>query len=86
MKWISVDERLPNNDTYVLAYIPWFGVNRLNTSNIAFKDTTHWMPLPAPPLQSGVQADAVPSRRCPQCQRSNFNIFFNCECGYHRTA
>ena len=60
-KWISVDERLPEDDGFVLLctskgsiikghyehkYGRWSGLNnRLNV--------THWMPLPEPPKMKG---------------------------------
>lgn len=60
-KWISVDDRLPDNDNRVIVYMP---ENRMSHIKI---DTdrlvkgrwvrwntcvTHWMPLPEPPKEA----------------------------------
>ena len=52
MKWISVKDRLPEEDQMVLAYEPMWGnvqlakaYDGLNFSEIY----THWQPLPQPP-------------------------------------
>jgi hypothetical protein len=62
-KWISVDDRLPENDAKVLVcdtredYVSswvyfgdglWFGEEVVWTT----KDITHWMPLPEPPKEN----------------------------------
>ncbi len=61
--WISVDERLPENEDDVLVFVDYGGVQTkieqayyfekdwywLNDSYIVYK-VTHWMPLPKPPI------------------------------------
>jgi len=53
-KWISVDDRLPEEDGLYLAYYPselhkhqivWFDL-RFNCFNCYHEDITHWLPLP----------------------------------------
>lgn len=60
--WISVNEKLPENEETVLAYCPgntffarynnsskiW---NRVPKDNIFPQAVTHWMPLPKPPAK-----------------------------------
>lgn len=54
-RWISVEERLPEEDGFYLVYGPfiyrdtkWY--DRKNFSQYFWKhDVTHWMPLPEPP-------------------------------------
>lgn len=56
-EWISVDERLPQNDDRVLVYIhSERSYTMLDTDRILDgkwvrwgEDVTHWMPLPQPP-------------------------------------
>ena len=60
-EWISVKDRLPENDTRVLVYL---NIKKLDANTYTFFDTdrmldgkwirwnsyiTHWMPLPQPP-------------------------------------
>ena len=54
-RWVSVEERLPEEDGFYLVYGPfiyrdtkWY--DRRNFSQYFWKhDVTHWMPLPEPP-------------------------------------
>ena len=61
-KWISVTERLPDDDSHVLAYLRIGEEGRIYPASYAkgvwwdcifgtptTKTTTHWMPLPTPP-------------------------------------
>ena len=61
-KWIPVTERLPDNDSDVLAYLRIGEDGRIYPANYASgmwfdcifntnatESTTHWMPLPEPP-------------------------------------
>ena len=61
-QWISVDDRLPENDSDVLAYLQIGEEGRIYPANYAkgvwfdcifntpvTESTTHWMPLPEPP-------------------------------------
>ena len=61
-KWISVDDRLPEDDSDTLAYLQIGEEGRIYPANYAkgvwfdcifntpvTKSTTHWMPLPEPP-------------------------------------
>lgn len=58
-KWISVEERLPDNDDYYLTYTTEYtcevyrydGDGEWVTAwdDTANHDITHWMPLPVPP-------------------------------------
>lgn len=63
MKWISVNDSLPEENTLVLvANGQWLGLRyfRVNSDGVAYwfdiakedselNDYTHWMPLPEPP-------------------------------------
>lgn len=61
VKWISVKDRLPEDDSNVLAYLPIGEEGRIYPANYAkgvwwdcifntpAQVTTHWMPLPQPP-------------------------------------
>ena len=57
MKWISVEERLPEDGQTVVIYHPRWSPVVHNWTGWAFRDTigpnadapTHWMPLPEPP-------------------------------------
>ena len=64
--WISVEDRLPDNDLLVLAYIfnpytidSWIttGVryNGSSWSGNGHCNVTHWMPLPEPPMGSSLK-------------------------------
>ena len=61
-KWISVDDRLPEDDSDVLAYLRGGDEGRIYPANYAkgvwfdcnfdipvTNATTHWMPIPVPP-------------------------------------
>jgi hypothetical protein len=54
-KWISVKDRLPNEDENVLTYssnpfYETFYINRLiGKDEWLYDGVTHWMPLPEPP-------------------------------------
>ena len=61
-KWISVDDRLPEDDSDTLAYLQIGEEGRIYPANYAkgvwfdcifntpvTESTTHWMPLPEPP-------------------------------------
>ena len=61
-KWISVDDRLPEDDSDVLAYLSIGEESRICPANYAksvwfdcifnmpvTESVTHWMPLPQPP-------------------------------------
>ena len=56
-EWISVDERLPDENVRVLVYInsersyTKIDTDRLKEGKFVrwYKDVTHWMPLPKPP-------------------------------------
>jgi len=58
-RWISVEERLPNDAQVVLVWPSIFGVQPgyydghgwWNLSGSRFKRTTHWRPLPGPPKE-----------------------------------
>lgn len=72
-RWISVNERLPEEDTAVLAY--WFNPAAiemayfyssdewLDSQGICMTTPSYWMPLPAPPTL-GVNE---PSKHSPDC-------------------
>ena len=62
-KWIPVTERLPEDDSHVLAYLRIGEEGRIYPASYAkgvwwdcifstpaTKTTTHWMPLPEPPV------------------------------------
>ena len=64
-KWISVDDRLPEDDSDVLAYLRDGDKGRIYPANYAkgvwfdcifdipvTNATTHWMPLPEPPKEN----------------------------------
>jgi hypothetical protein len=55
-EWISVDERLPEPNTWVTVYNPKGEYTRIDTDEIVGGNwvrncgkVTHWMPLPKPP-------------------------------------
>ena len=59
-EWISVEDRLPEEDVRVLVYLDSdrsytkIDTDRLMTGGLWvrwFKDVTHWMPLPEPPTE-----------------------------------
>jgi hypothetical protein len=58
-KWISVDERLPEEDGLYFTYYPnqlherqiTFFSSNINKFNIFHDLVTHWMPLPKPPSE-----------------------------------
>ena len=60
-EWISVDERLPEEDVRVLVYINSERIyTKLDTDRMVdgewvrwSKDITHWMPLPEAPKMKG---------------------------------
>lgn len=62
LKWISVEERLPENDVDVLVYDRLDGVGVCQYSSVlrkffgdvegTYAEVTHWMPLPEPPEES----------------------------------
>lgn len=66
-RWVSVNDRAPDNGQDVLVYIDDWGKSRitgLNYDNGAWYDCimncevvipniTHWMPLPEPPREDG---------------------------------
>ena len=60
-EWISVAERLPENDVRVLVYInSERSYTKIDTDRMVdgkfvrwYKDVTHWMPLPEPPKMKG---------------------------------
>lgn len=68
-EWVSIDERLPAIDQYVLVarsrcvhvgvYTSSYEGNPLHWETdgegFAIVDVTHWMPLPAPPEQEPTQ-------------------------------
>lgn len=56
MNWISVEERLPSDDEYVLVHSIngteiglFFHSYFTDFNDNAIYDITHWMPLPEPP-------------------------------------
>ena len=57
MKWISVEDRLPDSDTHLIVCHDDGGVGTAFFYNDLFSrdwrsifdDITHWMPLPEPP-------------------------------------
>ena len=68
-QWISVKDRLPNEDTRVLAYL---NIKKLDANTYTYFDTdrllngkwvrwnsyvTHWMLLPEPPKAKGERKD-----------------------------
>ncbi len=60
-KWISVEDRLPENGVWVMAYqdCGWIGVSQIEEDGwhwytqdlVKLSDPTHWMPLPEPPKE-----------------------------------
>ena len=63
MEWISVEDRLPENETQCIGYFNhkwqvdfrvnevWFTNNRWYWDLDLIENITHWMPLPEPPKQ-----------------------------------
>jgi len=58
--WISVEDRLPPYDQYVLVYydklqlrpkVLWF--SNVDLFGVSNSNVTHWRPLPAPPEDEG---------------------------------
>ncbi len=69
-EWISVKDRLPESDDYVLCYRDSCGLSsrimvgfylRGKWTCGAIGNVTHWMPLPEPPEE--VQNEGRPDRR-----------------------
>lgn len=60
-EWISVANRLPDEETRVLVYInSERSYTKIDTDRLKegkwvrwYKDVTHWMPLPEPPRMKG---------------------------------
>ena len=53
-KWIPVEERLPENNTWVLAHSKYKGhvVDYVDINGLwSYGNVTHWMPLPEPPKE-----------------------------------
>ena len=53
-EWIPVTERLPEKNTWVLAYCKYNGhvVDYLDINGLwSYGNVTHWMPLPEPPKE-----------------------------------
>jgi hypothetical protein len=53
MEWISVDDRLPEEDKPIIVFGKdgaeiYSGFHVMDFNNY-YKDVTHWMPLPSPP-------------------------------------
>lgn len=61
IEWISVDERLPEDNERVLCFDPTLAESNLGAVSVQFGwcckrrnlSVTHWMPLPEPPKQKG---------------------------------
>lgn len=54
MEWISVKERMPEEDKPILVFGKdgaeiYSGFHVMDFNNY-YKDVTHWMPLPSPPV------------------------------------
>lgn len=60
--WISVKDRLPEQDVKVITYSETFGLNfgHLGIDKVWFvsgyyaKNVTHWQPLPEPPNEDAI--------------------------------
>ena len=57
-EWISVQDKLPEEDSLILAYMEGFGgVKRVDVIRFdprystVSRTVTHWMPLPKPPKE-----------------------------------
>ena len=50
--WISVDDRLPDENTEVLSYMPSFGfdLDCIHKDRWDYDESTHWM-IPSPPKE-----------------------------------
>lgn len=60
-EWVSVDDKLPDEDENVLAGNYPFGIIHINrlidkkNSKWLYGSITHWMPLPEPPKEDGAE-------------------------------
>ncbi len=56
MKWINIEDELPEEDTTVLLWDSMFNTYMIASINFEPEkidaDISHWMPLPEPPLDT----------------------------------